>query len=74
MLFIGMPVPKYKRRGIPMSAPKYESLAMLYLQNQDISDLSPEELLDKYEEVYQKICKHRSANYGVKNNSVSGSI
>lgn len=33
----------------------YEALTMLYLQNQDLSSLSPEELLDKYEETYNKI-------------------
>lgn len=34
---------------------KISALTMLYLQNQDLSNLSPEELLDKYDEVYQKI-------------------
>lgn len=37
---------------------KYSALTMLYLQNQDLSNLSPEELLDKYDEVYEKIIKY----------------
>lgn len=37
---------------------KQSALTMLYLQNQDLSDLSPEELLDKYDEVYDKIKKY----------------
>ncbi len=36
-----------------------EALAMLYIQNQDLSDLSPEELLDKYQDAYAKICAHQ---------------
>lgn len=39
--------------GFPSN--KFEALAMLYLQNQDLSDLTPEELLCKYEEVCEKI-------------------
>ena len=31
---------------------KIESLTMLYLQSQELSGLSPEELYDKYEETY----------------------
>lgn len=34
---------------------KFEALAMLYLENQDLSDLSPSELLAKYNEVYEEI-------------------
>ena len=34
---------------------KIEALAMLYLQNQDLSELSPEALLDKYDDTYEKI-------------------
>lgn len=34
---------------------KEEALTMLYLQNQDLSKLSPEEILDKYMETYRKI-------------------
>lgn len=32
-----------------------EALAMLYLQNQDIKGLTPEELADRYDEVVNKI-------------------
>lgn len=38
-----------------------EALAMLYVQNQDLSDLSPEEIYDKYYDAYQKIREHRKA-------------
>ena len=34
---------------------KIEALTMLYLQNQDLSELSPEALLDKYDDTYEKI-------------------
>lgn len=37
---------------------KIEALTMLYLQSQDLSALSPEELYDKYEETYKKIKEH----------------
>ena len=46
---------------------KHEALAMLYLQSQDLSNVTPEELLDKYEDAYQKIrqrnAKKDSANW-----------
>lgn len=34
---------------------KIEALTMLFLQNQDLSNLSPEEIMDKYQEAYDKI-------------------
>lgn len=37
-----------------------EALAMLYVQNQDLSGLSPETLLDMYQEAYDKIRLHYS--------------
>lgn len=37
---------------------KFNALTILYLKSQDISGLSPEELLDKYDEVYEKIKSH----------------
>ena len=37
---------------------KLEALAFLYLKNQDISQLSPEELLEKYNETYEKLREH----------------
>lgn len=40
---------------------KQSALTMLYLQNQDLSNLSPEELLDKYDEVYDKLKKYSNS-------------
>lgn len=37
---------------------KKTALTMLYLKNQDLSGLSPEELVDEYEEVYEQIKTH----------------
>lgn len=37
---------------------KLEALAMLYVQTQDLSGLTPEQLLDKYQEAYDKIRVH----------------
>lgn len=37
---------------------KFDALTILYLKNQDVTGLSPEELLDKYDEVYEKIKNH----------------
>ena len=34
---------------------KISALTMLYLKNQDLSNLTPEELLDKYDEIYDRI-------------------
>lgn len=31
---------------------KNEALTMLYLQNLNVSEMTPEELVDKYDEVY----------------------
>lgn len=36
-----------------------EALAMLYVQNQDLSEVTPEELLDMYQDAYQKIKARR---------------
>lgn len=35
-----------------------EALAILYIQNQDLSGVTPEELLEKYQEAYSQICAH----------------
>lgn len=40
---------------------KLEALTMLYLQNQDLSELTPEALLDKYDETYEKIKTYNRA-------------
>ena len=37
---------------------EFEALAMLYIQNQDLSGVTPEELLEKYQETYNQICAH----------------
>lgn len=34
----------------------YTELTLLYLKKQDIKDLSPAELYDKYREVFDEIC------------------
>ena len=36
-----------------------EALAMLYVQNQDLTGVTPEGLLDMYQDAYQKIKAHR---------------
>ena len=38
---------------------KAEALAMLYLQKQDLSGLTPKQLLEKYEEAYEEICAEK---------------
>ena len=47
-------------------ANKFEALAMLYLQQQNLSGLTPEQLLDKYQDVYSKIRDHERAKGQVK--------
>ncbi len=37
---------------------KFNALTMLYLQKQDLSNLTPEQLLDKYDETYNRIRIH----------------
>jgi hypothetical protein len=37
---------------------KYSALALLYLEQTGVGDLSPEELLDKYEAVRQRMREH----------------
>lgn len=59
---------EYKRkRGFTMAdshfpADTYQALAMLYVQNQDTSQFSPEELYKLYEETYAKIIKYAREN------------
>lgn len=36
-----------------------QALALLYLQNRDLSDLSPEELYDEYKDTYDRIRQQR---------------
>lgn len=40
---------------------KYAALALLYLQNQDLSGVTPEQLLDMYEETRQKMRAHKQS-------------
>lgn len=44
-----------------------EALAMLYVQNQDLTDVTPEQLLDIYQDAYEKIKAHRKAKREAKN-------
>lgn len=37
---------------------KYSALALLYTQNQDLSGLSAEEIVDLYDDAYQSIRRH----------------
>lgn len=46
---------------------KISALTMLYLKNQDLSDFTPEEILDKYDETYEKIKTHNREKRGQKN-------
>ena len=50
---------------------KSEALTMLYLQNQDLSGLTPEEIFYKYQDAYKKIHK---CNTGAKYNHVEGGV
>ena len=36
-----------------------EALALLYVQNQDLSGLTPEEIYDKYRDAYKRIHDHK---------------
>lgn len=47
---------------------KFEALTMLYLQTQDLSGLTPEELLEKYYDVYGKMRDHNKAAYSAYKN------
>lgn len=52
---------------------KTEALAMLYVQNQELSGITPEQLLDLYYEAYDKIRAHdkevRAKRQAAKTNS-----
>lgn len=52
-------------------ATEVEALAMLYLQNQDLSNVTPEGLLDMYYEACQRIKGHRRENSNQKHQIVS---
>ena len=40
---------------------KFEALTLLYLQQQDLSGLTPEQVLDKYQDAYSKMRDHERA-------------
>ena len=46
-----------------------EALAMLWIQNQDLSNATPEELLDKYQDAYDKIRDHKKRKRDAKRQS-----
>ena len=46
---------------------KIAALTMLYLQSINVSSLTPEQLLDKYDEVYEKINEHSKNKRKTKN-------
>lgn len=39
-------------------ANKLEALALLYMQHQNLSGLTPEQVLDQYQDVYAKMRSH----------------
>ena len=41
----------------------FEALTMLYLQNLDLSQLTPEQVLDQYHDAYEKIKTHYQNKY-----------
>lgn len=43
------------------SGDTWAALAMLYLQNQDLSGLTPSEILDKYDYAYDQIRLHHAS-------------
>ena len=53
---------------------KYESLALMYLQSQDVSTLTPEEFVDKFNEVYAKMKQYGDSKNAPKYNRLSGSF
>ena len=57
-----------------VSSMDQEAIAFLYVQNQDLSGLSPEEIYDKYRDAYKKIhyhkIKHHSNTSATKDSSI----
>ena len=45
-----------------------KALAMLYVQNQDLSGLTPEQILDMYQDAYDKIRIRRKLTYTERRN------
>lgn len=48
---------------------KVEALALLYVQSQDLSGLSPEDVLDMYQDAYTKIRERSKENNKTKSTS-----
>lgn len=46
-----------------------EALAMLWLQNQNLSSATPEELFDKYQDAYDKIRDRKKQQRQAKHNA-----
>lgn len=46
-----------------------EALAMLWLQNQDLSNATPESLFDKYQDAYDKIKERKKQERQAKHES-----
>lgn len=40
---------------------KYEALTMLYVKSRELSEMSPEQILDAYEDAYEKIQARRKS-------------
>lgn len=49
-----------------LNSEQLEALTMLFLQNQDLSQLTPEQVLDKYYETYEKLKTHYQNTYSKK--------
>lgn len=54
-----------------LPASKFEALALLYIQKQDLSGISPEQLLDMYEDAYQKIKDRNREKHSTQQQTVS---
>lgn len=48
-----------------------EAVAMLYVQSQDNSGLTPEELWDKYQDACSKIDAYNKKKHGIKDGSIA---
>ena len=49
-------------KGDMLMSEKLHDLTILYLQKSDISNLSPEQLFDKYNEVYNQMKAYQKSN------------
>ena len=51
-----------------------EALAMLYVQHQDLTGITPEGLLDMYQDAYQKITERRREKRNANQKSPASAI